>query len=175
MLSLYNKCHELFECCDGKLIRKINASPNARKGDVAGTLDISGGGIGYYRVKIDKKSYLLHRLIYLMTHRELPEVVDHIDGDTHNNRIENLRASDKKKNRWNCNSNEFSQSGVKGVYRDNKKWKALINVNGKRYYLGMYDTIESAKIVVDMKYVELQGEYSKQNSTLPNNVYVKRN
>ena len=46
------------------------------------------------------------------------------------------------------------------MYKDRSKWKALINVGGVRYYLGMFETIEEAKSVVELKYAELQDEYS---------------
>lgn len=166
MLALYRRCIELFHYDEGKLIRKTHASPNARKGSIAGNLDLSGGGIGYFRVKIERKSYLIHRLIYLIHNKDLPVVVDHVDGNTHNNLITNLRASDKKLNRWNCTQNKNTYSGVKGVYLDGNRWKAMINVEGKRYYLGLYDDIISAKNVVDAKYIELQGDFSKQNSMM---------
>jgi hypothetical protein len=158
--SLYDRCHELFEISkDFQLIRKIKRASNADVGSNAGWYDN-----GYYRLKIDQKPYLVHRIIYLMLTGEYPECVDHIDGDSMNNNINNLRPATKKQNRWNCRSNNGSQTGVKGVYVDGKKYKALVSANGERYYLGMYDTIEQAKVVVDKKYIELQSEYSMQLS-----------
>lgn len=152
-------CNEIFYVKDDILYNKINRSTNSRKDQEAGNIDNN-----YRRVKIKRKSYLTHRIIFLMHHGYLPDVVDHINGNTFDNSIDNLRDSNKMTNRWNCVGNSNTLTGVKGVYVDGKKFKALVNVNGKRYYLGMYDTIAEAKIVVDAKYIELQKEFSLQNS-----------
>lgn len=153
--NLRDRVCYLFDYRDGNLIRKTHQSSNARIGDVAGWLDKSSG---YLRVRVDRKMYLVHRLIYLIHTGLLPSVVDHMDGNILNNKIENLRESDEFRNRWNCLGNEGSISGVKGVYQDGGRWKAMVNVDKKRYYLGMYDTIEEAAEIVRKKYEELQGD-----------------
>lgn len=158
--DLYKRCHELFNLTsNGELINKKNRSSNSRKGQLAGNIDGD-----YYRLRIDKKSYLLHRIVFLMVNGYLPEVVDHIDKNTFNNSPSNLRGTDKSGNRWNCKGNEGSISGVKGVYLDGSKWKALITFKGERYYLGMYSTLKSAEDVVKTKYKELQGEYFNEDN-----------
>lgn len=159
-MSLLERCQESFSLLEGKLIRKTNASPNARKGYEAGWLDPDG----YRRVKLDRVQYLTHRLVFLMYYGYLPEVVDHIDGDTTNNLPENLREANKASNRWNCKGNKGSQSGIKGVYKDGNRWKAMLTFGGVRYYLGMFPDKESAGEVVRKKYEELQGEFSKSLS-----------
>tara|TARA_B100001105_G_C22367878_1_gene433522 strand:+ start:709 stop:1203 length:495 start_codon:yes stop_codon:yes gene_type:complete len=158
--ELYKKCHDLFLVSeDYRLVNKTNRSPNSKVGDIVGNVDGD-----YYRVKIERKSYLLHRLIFLMVNGYLPEVVDHKDKNTFNNNPENLRGTSKAGNRWNCKGNSGSLSGVKGVYKDGSKWKAIVNFKGERYYLGMHETIESAEIVVKQKYKELQGEYYNEDN-----------
>ena len=49
---------------------------------------------GYYSIRILKKTYKLHRIVYYMFYKHDPgkKVIDHIDGDKGNNRIYNLRA-----------------------------------------------------------------------------------
>lgn len=160
--ELFKICHKLFYIQDGKLIRKITKAPNAVAGREAGNIDktLCKSNNGYKRVKIDRKSYLSHRIIYLMMTGEMPDFIDHVNGDSLDNRLENLRATTKAQNRWNCKPNTGSNTGIKGVYLDGSKYKALINVAGKRYYLGMYFTKEQAAEVVRLKYLELQGEFS---------------
>ena len=56
----------------------------------------AGDRVGYmlrnYRiVKYDQVKYAEHSIIFLMHHGWMPDITDHIDRDTHNNRIENLR------------------------------------------------------------------------------------
>jgi hypothetical protein len=82
--TLYNRCNELFYIDDSyELRRKITVAPNAIKNSIAGNVDGS-----YRRVRVDKKSYLVHRIIFLMLKHELPDVVDHINGNTFDNSIE---------------------------------------------------------------------------------------
>ena len=64
-------------------------------------------------------------------------VVDHINHDTYDNRKENLRICTPKEN-----SHNRSKQG--GVHRHRDKWKATISINGKRTYLGVYNTYEEA-------------------------------
>ena len=160
--SLYTICHEFFYIEDGKIMRKITRAPNALANTEAGCIDSSlcKSNKGYKRVCVQAKRYLSHRIVYLMMTGEMPEFIDHINGDSLDNRIENLRATTKAQNRWNCKPNTGSLTGIKGVYVDGNKFKALINVAGKRYYLGMHETKEEAAEVVRLKYIELQGDFS---------------
>jgi len=52
----------------------------------------------------ERWSVLVHRVVYLAKHREIPEgyEIDHIDRNTHNNRISNLRAVTRKDNMKNA-------------------------------------------------------------------------
>lgn len=161
MENLYDLCHKLFYIQDGKLIRKLTVSPKAVVGSEAGGFDST---IGYRRVKVERKSYLAHRLIFLMVNGYLPEFIDHINGDRCDNRPENLREVTKEQNRWNSKGNSGSVSGVKGVYLDKGRWKALLNFKGDRYYIGMFSSKEEAANAVNEKYNELQRDfaYSKQ-------------
>lgn len=173
--DFYNRCNELFYVdYNFNLRRKVTVAPNAVKGSIAGGLD---GSSGYLRVKVDRKSYLVHRVIYLMHYGVLPEYIDHIDGNILNNSIDNLRFATKQNNRWNSKGNRDTQTGVKGVYRDRDRFKALITVDGIRYYLGMFSSIEEAKKIVDEKYTQLQKEFSLQisrnNEKVTNTNYAK--
>lgn len=75
-------------------------------------------------------------------------VVDHINGNTLDNRRENLRAvsqANNIRNRAGCQSN--SKSGVRGVYwhAQRGKWAAKARENRKNIHLGLFATIEDAK------------------------------
>ena len=80
----------------------------------------------------------------------MPSYVDHIDGDKTNNKIENLREATVSQNRFNSKLQSNNKSGVKGVHfnKNYKKWIAQITVNYKVLYLGSYDDIELAELVV---------------------------
>ena len=111
---------------------------------------------GYAKIRVNGKPHYAHRLVYLYHHGTMPEVIDHIDGNPANNRIENLRPADMRQNQGNRRK---SQRGLlpKGV--DWKpsigKWQARITVDGRQVYLGVFDTAEIAHAA----YVEAARRY----------------
>jgi hypothetical protein len=90
------------------------------------------------------------------------ELIDHIDGDRANNRIENLRLVSLAQNQWNAKTPVTNKSGIKGVsfHSTLKKWQANIRANGKIMYLGLFNTKEEAAEVVRKKRIELHGEFA---------------
>lgn len=83
------------------------------------------------------KHGLLHR--FLMNYPQCK--IDHIDGNSNNNRKQNLRESTTSQNAWNAKNNKRNTSGCKGVDKNNN---AYINYKGKRIKLGKYKTFEEA-------------------------------
>lgn len=81
---------------------------------------------------------------------EIPKgmVVDHINGNSLDNRRSNLRVVRQQQNKRNLGGAlTNSKSGVRGVYwsKQRSKWHAVIRHNGKGINLGFYDNIEDAK------------------------------
>ena len=72
-------------------------------------------------------------------------VVDHINGDTLDNRRSNLRVCTHTQNMFNQKLRSNNTTGVKGVTRCGNKYRATIRVNRKDIHLGMYNTLEEAK------------------------------
>ena len=100
---------------------------------------------GYERVCIDWKLIDVHRAIFIMFNDEYPAMVDHIDGNILNNKIENLRVCTNTQNQYNQKTVR-SSSGVKGVYwsKAANKWIASIKVNSKLKHLGTFSEKEDA-------------------------------
>ena len=60
-------------------------------------------------------------------------VVDHIDRNPLNNRRSNLRIVTRSMNSHNKKVQRNSTSGINGVHKCGKGWRASIYINGKGY------------------------------------------
>ena len=118
---------------------------------------------GYMRIGIDGKRYLQHRIIYLMFHGNLPSVIDHIDGNTSNNKIENLRAATNIENLQNMKLCPANTSGSKNVSWDTKakKWLVMLNVSGVRKYIGLFKDLELADLVATEARNKYHGQFAR--------------
>ena len=99
-------------------------------------------GNGYKHGAILGKNYKSHRVIFAMATGAWPEgVIDHIDGDPLNNRIDNLRDVTLGENQKNQKLHSTNTSGVVCVSWSKKssKWAAEIGVgNNKNIKLGSF-------------------------------------
>lgn len=105
---------------------------------------------GYIWVRIEKRLKLIHRLVWEQAHGPIPSgvEVDHINGVRTDNRLMNLRLVSKSQNMQNQHRARVdNHSGVKGVRWDDgvRKWRARITVNGARFWLGQFDSIDDAR------------------------------
>lgn len=114
-----------------------------RKGLPAGF----GHSRGRVQICISGKNYYSHRLAWLYMFGAMPDgVIDHINGDSMDNRIANLRATDQSGNLQNqrrARSDNVS-SGLIGVSRKRGKWRAAIKVAGRSVHLGTFESREAA-------------------------------
>lgn len=88
--------------------------------------------------------------------------IDHIDRNPLNNQRANLRVCTPGGNAMNRSVAVTNTSGYKGVSWNKKcaKWSAQIQVNRKKFVIGLFDTPEDAYIAYCMKAKELHGEYA---------------
>lgn len=75
--------------------------------------------------------------------------VDHKNGDSLDNRRENIRLATQAENQHNRRVFAKNKSGYKGVDLFHKRWRAQIKFNNKKIYLGYYDTPEDAARAYD--------------------------
>lgn len=78
----------------------------------------------YFYVGLNKRKHRVHRIIFMLnfsTNLSSKEHIDHIDGNTLNNSISNLRLVSHKTNTQNQKMTIRNKSGVTGVYLDKKK------------------------------------------------------
>lgn len=112
-----------------------------------------------------KTTYILSRVIM-----NAPKglMVDHINGDTLDNRRQNLRLATHQQNCLNRKKSSKINT-YKGVYRQKrnhiltKPWQALIDYQKKKVHIGMFATeIEAAK-AYDERAKELFGGFGRLN------------
>ena len=129
------------------------------------------GGSGYKQFKHPlfrggrQSSILSHRMVFYLAYGELPQFVDHIDGDKLNNRPSNLRSATRSQNAQNKRSGKGSSSKYLGVLwiKPRRKWRAQIRIEGASCAIGHFtDEIDAAK-AYDAKARELFGEFANPN------------
>lgn len=114
---------------------------------------------GYVMAKVHRKNISLHRLLL-----SFPDgIVDHINRDKLDNRRSNLRVVNATESSRNRGVSKNNQSGFKGVSTcSGRAWKyrAQINVDGKRVFLGHYKTAEEAHAAYVAAALKYFGEYA---------------
>jgi hypothetical protein len=95
---------------------------------------------GYMQIGINKKPYLVHRIIWLYMTGNFPKhQIDHINGIKTDNRFANLREVTNQQNNFNNKAKGYC------FVKDRNKYLASICVNGKNIHLGLFATKEEAR------------------------------
>ena len=119
-------------------------SNRVQRGAAAGTKT----KLGYLRIGISGRDYLAHRVAWALHHGAWPAgVIDHIDGDTMNNRLSNLRDVSAAVNMQNRRTpTRGTASGALGAtwHQASRSWHARIKTGGKTTSLGYHATPEQA-------------------------------
>lgn len=118
------------------------------------------------------KTHMAHTLVasHFIDSYNNGDIIDHIDGNKQNNRVENLRIVSSIENNWNKSKmkTKKTSSKFKGVCWDKSrnKWIASICLYGKRKTIGRFNSeIEAAK-AYDREALISFGEYAKTNKDM---------
>lgn len=121
----------------------------------------AGRGIWQTNTKTTKIVYM-HKIILKTT-----LMVDHINGNTLDNRRSNLRICTNQENLRNSKLQKNSTTGFKGVYKrkdlKSKPYAASIKSNGKTKHLGYFSTKELAAIAYNEAAIKYFGEFARLN------------
>lgn len=125
---------EVFRYDDGKLywkIRKHKVSIGMEAGCVKAK--------GYRYVCLDGVHYRVHRIIFLMHHGYMPQIIDHIDNDKLNNKIENLKEI--------SNSENLKKTPIRIMKLQNEEiWRVFLTKHKGYKVLGEYSSLEEATL-----------------------------
>lgn len=147
------------QCFDERTCNSFNTQ---LAGKIAGTIR-NREGIDYNEVQISPHGkFSAHRIIWKMHYGvEPPPIIDHIDGDGLNNRIDNLREATIHQNGWNSKRSSRNKSGFKGVSfnTEKNKWRAAIHVHGKTRLIGYFATPEAAGEAYKKEAAILHGDF----------------
>lgn len=115
---------------------KNTKARRVKNGDIAGSK-----GKRYWLINLQSIPRSAHRLAWIYIYGEVPNTIDHINGDGHDNRISNLRDCTQAQNNRNRRIDERNKSGFKGVswHKGARRWRATIMHMGKQKHLGFYD------------------------------------
>lgn len=148
----------------GNLVRIKSTGNWCKLGEYAGF----DRGNGYKSLKFNGKTYLLHRLILMYHNGDMPENyhIDHKNGNTFDNRIENLRKckrfenyANRKKSKSHSMTSKFKGVHLEWVGNGEKNFKSCIKFNNKTYFLGRFKNELDAYKAYLVKAKELQGDF----------------
>jgi len=91
---------------------------------------ISSGG--YIQIDVMGKKVMAHRLAWFLHHGRWPaRLIDHINRDTSDNRLCNLREASPSENQANSKTRIDNTSGIRGVAKNRHHWNAYLRHGGK--------------------------------------------
>ena len=136
-------------------------------GRVAGTKALrQDGGKKHVKIMLCGKRLVAHRIIWEMHNGPIPDkfVVDHINRDPWDNRIENLRLAGYGQNTWNSRNQSGSVVPIKGVSNITKlryrPWYSTLKVNGVMVFSGRYRTKAEAAVAYAKASLRYHGKFS---------------
>jgi hypothetical protein len=111
----------------------------------------------------------MHRLII---NAPLGKEVDHINGDSLDNRRDNLRLCTRQQNCCNRKHQIKAKSKYKGVHPRKDKWAAVIRFKKRLRHIGVFETEVAAAMAYDDKARELFGDFAFTNFNKRNKVAI---
>jgi hypothetical protein len=114
------------------------------------------GARPYGEIEHNGKRYAVHRVVWAVVMGTWPtSAIDHINRDTTDNKIENLRLATPSDNAHNKSKARNNTSGYSGIDRNAGKWRVRVGHGDKSVFGGRYDSLELAIKMRDALYEAL--------------------
>ena len=120
-----------------------------------------------FRIQSKVKTIFLHRFILGLD--DPKTIIDHINGNKLDNRVQNLRIATTSQNGMNRKKTKLKTSSIyKGVSKcsDRNKWASMIKANGKSINLGRFNTESEAAEAYNKAALTYFGEFAKINEII---------
>ena len=149
--------HDLFSY-DGVGLYRKKAFPNSPAGSRAHKINKKG----YVGFRVCGRAYGEHRLVWMFHNGVMPSMIDHINGNRNDNRIENLRVATNSENICNSKLARNNTSGIKGVTwaKDRQQWRVRITHANKPEWVGSFASFEQACSVANMVRIEKHKQFA---------------
>jgi len=110
----------------------------------------------------ERKCIMMHSVV---VGEQFGRVIDHVNHDTLDNRIRNLRIASHQQNSGNMRPRSGCSSRFKGVaQRENGRWRAYVNAGGMRRNIGTFDSEIDAAMAYDDAARDVFGEFAFTNA-----------
>jgi len=131
-------------------------------GKEAGCIQPTHNGKAYWVIQINGVKYRRGRLMFLVLYGRFPyPCLDHINGDSLDDRPLNIREATVMQNAWNHKKRNRKIKLPMGVRNTkNGRYEARISCNKKQIHLGCYSTPEKAHSIYMVKRKELYADFS---------------
>lgn len=103
----------------------------------AGTIE-KRNNTKYRRINVSGKLFYAHTIAWILTYKEFPAMLDHIDKDGLNNNIKNLRLTNKSENAKNSSLSKRNKTGLTGVRYDKTYNVFIAQVSINRRHKQLY-------------------------------------
>ena len=120
-------------------------------------------GAGYYYVHLmkssERKTINIHKLVAITFLGHTPcgysQIVDHLNNEPLDNRVENLQIISNRENCSKDKKNGLSKYVGVSTRKDIKKWRACITIEGKNVHLGYFTNEYDAHLAYQNKLKEI--------------------
>jgi hypothetical protein len=117
----------------------------------------------YCKIRFRDRLYPRSRIVFALVHKRWPvDLLDHINGDRHDDGISNLRECTRNENSYNLHSRSGKSGNLPrgvGAIRGGR-YSARVTHKGETFFLGYYSSAKEASDVCDKKRKELFGAFA---------------